>query len=57
MSKLLDREVPKNSKDVPQVETSAVLVIKQEPQNLVTPAQAAVQRSLEASVYGSTVVD
>ena len=66
-SELLDREAPKGSNNVPQVGTSAVLVIEQEPQMLVMPAQvnvqnqqefsAALQRSLKASVYdGITVV-
>ena len=38
MSELLDRETSKGSDDVSQVGTSAVLVIKQESQNLVMPA-------------------
>ena len=47
--------------------TLAVLAIKQEPQGLLTPAQAVVQnkqevsvpvqRSLEASVYGGIIMD
>ena len=66
-SELVDREAPKGSKYFLQVGTSAVLAVKQEPQNLVMPAQAAVQnqqevsaavhRSLEASVYGGMAVD
>ena len=43
MSELLDREVLKGSNDVPQIGTSVVLGIRQEPQNLVMPAKAAVQ--------------
>ena len=54
--------------NIPQVGTSAVLATKQEPQKLVMPAQVgctessrnclpAVQRSLEASVYGGIAVD
>ena len=67
MFELLDRKDPKGSTNVPQVGTSAVLGIKQEPQKLVMPAQAAVQnqqelsaavqRSLEDSVYGGMAVD
>ena len=61
---LLNREASDN---VPQVGTSAVLATKQDPQKFVMPAQvavqnqqelsAAVQRSLEASVYGGIAVD
>ena len=67
MSELLDREVPKGIKNIPQVGTSAMLATKQEPQKLVMPAKvavqnqqelsAAVQRSLEASVYSGIAVD
>ena len=66
-SELLDREAQKGSNDVPQAGTSALLVIRQEPQNLAMPAQAAVQnqqevsvvlqRIIEASVYGAMAVD
>ena len=67
ISELLDREAPRGSKDVPQVGTSAVLVIKQEQQNLVMPVHAVVQNQqevsvvvescLEVSVYGGMAVD
>ena len=67
ISKLLDREASKGSNNIPEVGTSVVLAIKQEPQKLITPVQvaiqnqqelsAAVQRSLEASVYGGMAVD
>ena len=43
MSKLLDRVAPKGFHNIPQVGTSAVLVIKPQPQKLVMPAQVAVQ--------------
>ena len=66
-SELLDREVPKGRNNIPQVGISTALVIKQDPQKLVTPAQVAVQnqqelyavvqRSLEAPVYGCMAVD
>ena len=46
-SELLDREVPKGSNNIPQVETSNVLVVKQEPQKLVMPGQVAVQNQQE----------
>ena len=49
MSKLLNREAPKGSNNIPQVGTSAVLEMKQEPQNLVMPAQVAVQNQQELS--------
>ena len=66
-SQLFDREAPKYSNNVLQVRTSAVLVIKQELQKLVLSAQAtvqneqelsaAMQRSLDAFVYGGMAVD
>ena len=66
-SKLLDRETPQSSKCIPRARTSAVLSIKQDPQDLIIPAQAAVQNQqevsvavwicLEASVYGSMTCD
>ena len=64
---MLDKESSNGINYVPEVKTLAVLVTRQEPQKLVTPAQvavqnqqelsAAVQRSLEASIYGGTAVD
>ena len=43
-------ETPGSNKDIPQMGTLAVLAIKQEPQGLLMPAQAAVQIQKEVSV-------
>ena len=63
MHKLLDRETPEVSRNIAIIKTSAVLAIKQDPQGLIMPTQAAIEkqqevsvvvhRSLEASVYCS----
>ena len=45
-----DREVPKCINNVPQVGASAVLVMKQEPPKLVTPAQMAAQNQQLSAV-------
>ena len=63
MHKLLDRETPEVSRSIAIIKTSAVLAIKQDPQGLIIPTQAAIEkqqevsvvvhRSLEVSVYCS----
>ena len=67
MSELLDRDDLKGSNNIPWVGTPAVLTTKQELLKLMMPAlvavqnqqelSAAVQRSLEAFVYGGIAVD
>ena len=49
-SKLLDKEIPGGNENAPQLGTSVVLVMKQEPQELVMPPKAAVQNQQDVSV-------
>ena len=49
-SRLLDRETPRGSKDIPKMETLTMLAIKQELQGSVMSSKAVVPNQQEVSV-------